>query len=121
MSSDNFFPGTSFAVPTFAGLEPGEGQRWSTWPATTPTERGPEPRPDWLLTSAGAFDTEMGIVKSGKEADVFLLERAVPNDPAASCILAAKRYRGAEVSDFHILAGARELDKRWRATAINVL
>ena len=53
------------------------------------------------MTSAGAFDTELGIVKSGKEADVFLLERAVPDDPSASCILAAKRYRGAETSDFH--------------------
>lgn len=101
MLSDDFFPNTSFAIPTFAGLEPGEGQRWTTWPATTPTERGPLPWPDWLVTSAGAFDTELGIVKSGKEADVFLLERAVPDDPAASCILAAKRYRGAEVSDFH--------------------
>lgn len=101
MLSDDFFPGTSFAIPTFAGIEPGAGQRWTTWPATTPTERGPLPHPDWLVTSAGAFDTELGIVKSGKEADVFLLERAVPGDASASCILAAKRCRGAEVSDFH--------------------
>jgi len=99
--SDDFFPGTSFAIPTFAGIEPGAGQRWTTWPATTPTERGPLPHPDWLVTSAGAFDTELGIVKSGKEADVFLLERAVPGDASASCILAAKRYRGTDVSDFH--------------------
>jgi len=100
--SDDFFPATtSFTIPTFAGLEPGVGQRWTTWPATTPTERGPLPHPAWLVTSAGAFDTELGIVKSGKEADVFLLERAVPDDPSASCILAAKRYRGPETSDFH--------------------
>jgi len=99
--SDDFFPNTAFSIPTFAGLEPGEGQRWTTWPTTTPSERGPLPRPDWLVTDAGAFDTELGIVKSGKEADVFLLERAVPDDPTQSCILAAKRYRGAEVSDFH--------------------
>ena len=98
--SDESIP-LAFAVPAFARLEPGEGQRWTTWPATTPTERGPLPRPDWLVTSAGAFDTELGIVKSGKEADVFLLERAVPDEPLASCALAAKRYRGAEVSDFH--------------------
>ncbi|MDQ1551653.1 MAG: kinase 1, partial [Actinomycetota bacterium] len=45
--------------------------------------------------------TELGIVKSGKEADVYLIERAVPEDPGVSSILAAKRYRGAETSDFH--------------------
>jgi RIO kinase 1 len=89
------------SVPTFLGREPGTGQRWSTWPATSPTERGPKPHPPWLVTSAGAFDTELGIVKTGKEADVYLVERAVPDDPARSCILAAKRYRGVEHSDFH--------------------
>lgn len=86
---------------TFSLVEPGENQRWSTWPSITPSERGPEPRPDWVVTSAGAIDTELGIVKSGKEADVFLIERAVPDDPSRSVILAAKRYRGAETSDFH--------------------
>lgn len=101
MFLDESFSYDSFAVPTFAGFEPGAGQRWSTWPAITPSERGPAPWPEWLVTSAGAFDTELGVVKSGKEADVFLLERAMPDDPSASCILAAKRYRGAEVSDFH--------------------
>ena len=54
----------------FQAAEPGEGQRWSTWPATIPTERGPEPRPDWLVTSAAAIDTELGVVKTGKEADL---------------------------------------------------
>jgi RIO kinase 1 len=85
----------------FLGAEPGDGQRWSTWSAATPTMRGPKPYPDWIVTSAGAFDTELGIVKSGKEADLFLIERAVPDDPTQSCILAAKRYRGPETSDFH--------------------
>ncbi len=86
---------------SFAEGEPGHGQRWSTWPSTTPTERGPKPWPDWLVTSAGAFDTELGILKTGKEADVFLLERAVPGDPSQCTLLAAKRYRTAEHSDFH--------------------
>ena len=85
----------------FLGLEPGDGQRWSTWTAVTPTQRGPRPYPDWVVTSAGAFDTELGIVKSGKEADLFLIERAVPDDPSQSCILAAKRYRSPDNSDFH--------------------
>jgi RIO kinase 1 len=85
---------------TFAEDEPGENQRWSTWPATTPSERGPKPWPDWVVTSAGAIDTELGILKTGKEADVFLLERAVPGDPSQSTLLAAKRYRSAEHRDF---------------------
>jgi len=91
----------SFDDLVFSTTEPVEGQRWSTWPAITPSERGPQPWPDWVVTSAAALDTELGIVKSGKEADVFLLERAVPGDPSRATVLAAKRYRGAETSDFH--------------------
>ena len=62
--------------------DPGEGQRCSTWLDVEPLCRGPEPRPDWVVTSQAALDTELGILKTGKEADVFLLERAVPDDPA---------------------------------------
>ncbi len=98
----NDFFGDDFVVPTFtfADVEPGVGQRWSTWPAITPSERGPKPWPDWVVTSAAALDTELGILKTGKEADVFLLERAVPDGSAVS-LLAAKRYRSAERTDFH--------------------
>ena len=85
---------------TFADVEPGAHQRWTTWPTATPTERGPEPRPPWVVTSAGALDTELGILKTGKEADVFLLERAVPDDPSQRALLAAKRYRGSENRSF---------------------
>lgn len=99
----------------FAEFEPGPGQRWSTWPATTPTERGPRPHPGWLVTSAGAVDTELGIVKTGKEADLFLIERAVPGDPTSACVLAAKRYRGGETSDFHRSASYQE-GRRMRNT-----
>ena len=70
-------------------LEPGENQRWSTWQAIIPSQKGPEPRPDWVVTSAAAFDTELGVVKTGKEADVYLIERAVPGEPGA--VMAAKR------------------------------
>jgi RIO kinase 1 len=87
-------------VLSFAEDEPGDNQRWTTWPAATPTERGPKPWPDWVVTSAGAIDTELGILKTGKEADVFLLERAVPSEPAQRTLLAAKRYRGSEHRDF---------------------
>ncbi|MGR2752255.1 serine protein kinase RIO [Agromyces arachidis] len=97
--------GAASAFLAFDDVEPGEDQRWSTWPATQPSERGPEPRPDWLVTSAAAIDTELGVVKTGKEADVLLIERAVPGAPADvpgnAVLLAAKRYRGAEHRLFH--------------------
>jgi len=76
------------------------GQRWSTWDQSTPTERGPRPHPDWLVTELAATDTELGILKTGKEADVFLVRRGVP-DTSQSCLLAAKRYRSAEHRLFH--------------------
>ena len=77
----------------FDDVRLGPGQRWTTWPDSLPTERGPEPRPPWVVTSAGAVDTELGILKTGKEGDVFLIERAVPGEPSSSVVLAAKRYR----------------------------
>jgi RIO kinase 1 len=104
-------------VPTFSTVDPDPdaGQRWSTWPAATPTERGPRPWPAWVVTSAAAIDTELGVVKTGKEADVHLIERAVPadvvlgaGDGARASSLAAKRYRGPEQSDFHRSSAYRE-------------
>lgn len=76
-------------------------QRWSTWLSVEPLCRGPEPRPDWVVTSQGAIDTDLGILKTGKEGDVFFLERADPLDPERSVVMAAKRYRGEEHRSFH--------------------
>jgi RIO kinase 1 len=70
-----------------------ENQRWSTWPSVEHLHHGPRPYPDWLVTSSAAIDTDLGVLKTGKEADVVLVERAVPGDPQQSCLLAAKRYR----------------------------
>ena len=47
-----------------------EGDRWSTWDQSIPTQRGPRPHPGWLVTDLAAVDTELGILKTGKEADV---------------------------------------------------
>src|SRR5690606_7534035 len=95
-------PFASFdASLSFADIEPGDDQRWSTWPTVTPSERGPLPWPDWVVTSAGAIDTELGVLKTGKEADVFLIERAVPDSPTERTLLAAKRYRSPEHRTFH--------------------
>jgi RIO kinase 1 len=77
-----------------------EGDRWSTWDQSAAGERGPRPHPAWLVTQLAAEDTELGILKTGKEADVFLLRRAIPQT-GPSCLLAAKRYRSAEHRLFH--------------------
>ena len=115
-------PFASFdASLSFADIEPGEHQRWSTWPAITPSERGPLPWPDWVVTSAGAIDTELGILKTGKEADVFLIERAVPDDPSQRTLLAAKRYRSGEHRAFHrsaVYTEGRQVQKSRDARAI---
>jgi len=85
-----------------------EGRRWSTWLEVEPLQRGPEPRPDWVVTSQGAIDTDLGILKTGKEADVFLLERADPLEPDGGVVMAAKRYRAPEHRAFHRSASYTE-------------
>ena len=92
---------------TFIPLEDdlSEGQRFSNYWDLEPLMRGPGPVPDWLVTDRAAVDTDLGVLKTGKEADVVVLERAVPvgratNGPRA-CLVAAKRYRGAEHRTFH--------------------
>ncbi len=91
------------------------GERWSSWDQSPPTARGPRPHPSWLVTELAATDTELGILKTGKEADVFLVRRGVPGT-GRSCLLAAKRYRAAEHRLFHrdsaYLEGRRVRDSR---------
>jgi RIO kinase 1 len=91
---------------------PAEGGRWSTWDDAD--ERGPRPYPSWLVTELAAVDDELGILKTGKEADVFLLERALPATGRA-CLMAAKRYRGGDHRLFHRDAGYLE-GRRVRAS-----
>lgn len=84
----------------------GPDQRESTYWDLEPLMRGPQPRPPWLVTDRAAIDTELGILKTGKEADVFLLEREVSG--GASMRVAAKRYRTAEHRSFHRSAAYTE-------------
>lgn len=95
-----------FDFQSYDEVEP--GQRWSTWLSVEPLSRGPEPRPDWVVTSQGAIDTDLGILKTGKEADVFLLDRTDPHDPAQSVVMAAKRYRAPDHRSFHRSASYTE-------------
>jgi RIO kinase 1 len=84
-------------------VERAEDVTYSTWLGAV---HGPTPRPGWVVTDLGAVDTELGILKTGKEADVHLLERAVPG--GRSSLLAAKRYRSSEHRMFHRDAGYLE-------------
>jgi RIO kinase 1 len=95
-------PLETFDLDVLDDLPP--GQRWSTWDEIG-ILAGPEPWPDWVITESAAIDTELGILKTGKEADVFLLERATPD---RSVVLAAKRYRDSEHRLFHRDAGYTE-------------
>jgi RIO kinase 1 len=83
---------------------PETGDRWSTWDGAL---HGPQPRPDWVRTEHAAVDTELGMLKTGKEADVFLVRRSVPGTDGSS-MLAAKRYRDGEHRLFHRDAGYLE-------------
>lgn len=66
----------------------------STYPLAQP---GPEPVPEWVITAAAAREHERGILKTGKEADVHLVERVL--GPQTN-LLAAKRYRGTDERTF---------------------
>ena len=79
----------------------GDHQRWSSYWDVERLCRGPEPVPDWVVTDRAAIDTDLGVLKTGKEADVFLLERAVEGDPDQRVVMAAKRYRTEEHRTFH--------------------
>lgn len=82
----------------------GDTTAWSTYRHAT---RGPEPVPAWVVTDPRAVDADLGVVKTGKEAEVALVRRAVPDDAAdpdggaRACFLAVKRYRPAEHRLFH--------------------
>ncbi|PRX48438.1 RIO kinase 1 [Prauserella shujinwangii] len=90
--------------PDEEGLPVPGGDRWTTWDTG---EHGPLPRPGWVVTDLAAVDAELGVLRSGKEADVHLVRRGLP-DGSRECLLAAKRYRSAEHRMFHRDAGYLE-------------
>ncbi len=105
--------GLSSSGPTSSGPAPSgpsteddlpDGVTYSTWFGS---EHGPTPRPGWVVTDHNALDAERGVLKTGKEADVHLVERWLPGTDAVS-LLAAKRYRSSEHRQFHRDAGYLE-------------
>ncbi|MBA3523330.1 MAG: kinase [Geodermatophilaceae bacterium] len=93
-----------------------DGSRWSTWDDIG-ISHGPTPHPEWVVTALGAIDHELGVLKTGKEADVFLVDRAVP-DTDIGVLMAAKRYRSNEHRMFHRDAGYVE-GRRVRESRMN--
>jgi RIO kinase 1 len=56
-------------------------------------EHGPSPVPDWVITEDAARQFDLGILKTGKEAEVHLVERRLGD---RTNLLAAKRYKAFE-------------------------
>ncbi len=95
------------------------GDRWSTWDNAA---HGPKPWPDWVITDHAAQDVELGVLKTGKEADVHLVRRALSED-GPSTVLAAKRYRDGDHRMFHrdsqYLEGRRVRESRQNRAMAN--
>jgi RIO kinase 1 len=78
-----------------------------TWAAYADADAlGPQPPPAWVVIDDAAVDVDRGIVKTGKEADVHLVERTAPD--GHRCLLAAKSYRSRDHRMFHRDAGYLE-------------
>jgi len=87
---------------------PPEGERWSSWDGAL---HGPQPRPGWVITALGAVEADLGVLKTGKEADVHVVRRWVPagdGEPVPEALMAAKRFRSHERRMFHRDAGYLE-------------
>ncbi len=94
-------PDGIFAVDTRPDAPP-EGTSWSSWDGAS---HGPSPRPDWVVTELGAVDADLGILKTGKEADVHVVRRWVPDQGHREAVMAAKRFRDSTHRLFHRDAG----------------
>ncbi len=101
------FDDDDYQPPASNRAEPAEddyddGITYSTYPDAI---HGPEPLPHWVSTSHAAIDSDLGVFKTGKEADVSLIRRTHGD---SSVLLAAKQYRDAQHRMFHRDAGYLE-------------
>lgn len=93
-----------------------DDQRPTTYWDVERGQRGPSPAPPWVVTDSGAVDTDLGVLKTGKEADVSLLRREARTPGTArtsgtagrSVVMAAKRYRDPDHRSFHRSAAYTE-------------
>ena len=93
-----FIPSASSVDVDTEQVEP----NWSTYPDAS---HGPSPVPDWVIVASNAIDTDLGVMKSGKEADVSLLRR---EHAGSTSLMALKQYRSAQHRMFHRDAGYLE-------------
>ena len=63
---------------------------------TSPKGNPVRPQPDWLVDEP-YHDTDLGVLKSGKEAQINLIERR--GEDGTSCLVARKRYLPREVKE----------------------
>jgi RIO kinase 1 len=61
-----------------------------------------------VITDLGAVEADLGVLKTGKEADVHLVRRWLPGAPDRDVLMAGKRYRSGEHRMFHRDAGYLE-------------
>ncbi|GAA3269699.1 phosphotransferase [Dactylosporangium vinaceum] len=94
-----------FDIAWDSAEEPAGDGHYTSWDAPG-VLHGPEPRPGWVVTELAARDVDLGVLKTGKEADVHLVERAIPDGRRS--LLAAKRYRDADHRMFHRDSGYLE-------------
>ncbi|HYD08741.1 MAG TPA: RIO1 family regulatory kinase/ATPase [Acidimicrobiales bacterium] len=60
------------------------------------------PAPDWLVPEP-YVDEDLGVLRSGKEAQIDIIERTSLDDPTHTCLLARKRYLPREVKQKGVL------------------
>lgn len=84
------------------GESDGDEPSWSTY---ADSSHGPAPLPAWVIASPAAIDDDLGVLKSGKEADVSLVRRSHGEQ---SVLMAVKRYRDAQHRLFHRDSGYLE-------------
>jgi RIO kinase 1 len=104
---DDFDPPTVDRTPDIPidGDDADDGEHHITYSTYPDSAHGPSPVPDWVLTSPAAIDVDLGVFKTGKEADVSLVRRS---HDGRAVLLAAKQYRDAHHRMFHRDAGYLE-------------
>jgi RIO kinase 1 len=100
----NAHPSARPSQPTNDPTDDGDDTAWSSY---TDALHGPSPVPVWVITDASAIDLDRGVLKTGKEAEVSLLERSHELTGRRN-LLAAKRYRDLDHRLFHRDAGYLE-------------
>jgi hypothetical protein len=61
------------------------------------THRGPDPVPAWVITEDRARQCQRGLSKTGKEADVYLVERSLDDRTKPSRSEGVSEVRGSDV------------------------